>query len=367
MPVTVDDLCNLDLNQVTELSDECLADDPACPRDALFRIGAVFDPQDEEFSGLADGNYNAVDFSGYDIGNLFGTAEAGNGCGTNCSELEKFDQRAFQIRWNDCISEDGLVNFCRGTNPVADPFNVMVNLNNTKRTVENTCYILAALGGIYATAAADAASNIVCDFTQESYDGTPNLSIENLAHAVPDLACRPDYWVADHFTIQRLAGQGFQPYCCGDNGQVFNEVAQLQDPNGIPIIEMAEEYYQYFDPANDGTNLMIGLKNNSIAWRRTTENDTSERQSGFVQNAFNRKTKPCDPTVFYMNERAALHVRGYTFTPPIQKCTDQNTKTLLMTAGTNAYAPTPSARRGWDKSGVVFLKGAIPNRKMAVA
>jgi len=128
---------------------------------------------------------------------------------------------------------------------------------------------------------------------------------------------------------------------------------------------MSKEYQQYFDPNNDGSQLFIGLKSNSIAWERTTENDTSERGRGFRPLAFNTKTTPCDPTTLFINERAALHVRGYTYTPPIQNCTDQNTKALLMTAGTNAYAPTPDARRGWDKSGVVFLKGSIPNRKMA--
>lgn len=366
MSVTLADLCNLDLNQVTSLSTECLQDDPACPRDAFLRSPGIYDPQDEAFTRLADGDYNAADFKSFDIGGLFGTASAGNGCSTNCSSLETFEQRAFQIRWNDCLSEDAMVNFCRGVNPVASPLDVMIDLSNTKRTVENTCYILAALGGIYATAAADQSSNIVCDFTTESPDGTADITLENLARSVPSLACQPDYWVADHYTIQQLRGLGFTPYCCGDNGQVFNSVAPLQDPNGIPIVEMADEYAEYFDPANDGSTLMIGIKNNSIGWRRTTENDTSERQTGFVQNAFNTKTNPCDPTVFYMNERAALHVGGYSFSAPIVQCTDQNTKALLMTAGTNVYAPTPNARRGWDKSAVVFLKGNIPTVKRPV-
>ena len=240
MPVTIDDLCNLDLNQVTELSDDCLQDDPACPRDAFMRAGGVYSPNDEDFTNLANGNLNAVDFSGYEFGdNFFGTASAGNGCGTNCSEIEKFDQRAFQITWNDCVSEEGMVNFCRGSDPVADPFMVMVGLNNMKRTVENTCYILSALGGIAATAAADSESNIYCDFGVQNFDGTTNLSIENIGLATTSLACRPDYWVADHWTVQRLAGQGFQPYCCGSNGQVFNDIAPLQDPNGIPIVELS--------------------------------------------------------------------------------------------------------------------------------
>ena len=367
MPVTIDDLCNLNLNQVTELSDDCLDDNPACPRDALMRSPGVVSPNDEEFTNLANGNYVAADYAGFDFGdNFWGTAKPGNGCSTDCAELEKFDKRAFQIRWNDCISEDAMVNFCRGTSPVADPFMTMVNMVNQKRTVENTSYILAGLGGIYATASADAASNIVCDFTTESYDGTPNLSIDNLAHAIPDLACRPDFWLADHFTVQRLSGQGFTPYCCGDDGQVFNTVAPLQDPNGIPIIEMPSEYYNYFDPADDGTNLMIGVKNGAINWERTTENDTSERQRGFVQNAFNVKTNPCDPTTLFMNERAALCFQGFTYTGPIVKCSDQITKPLLMTAGTNAYAHSPDSRRGWDKSGFVFLKGNIPSLRAAI-
>jgi len=198
MTVTIDDLCNLNLNQVTEITEECLQDDPACPRDALLRSGAVFSPNDADFTGLANGNYNAVDFKSYDVGNLFGTATAGNGCSTDCATIDTFDQRALQIRWNDCINEDGMINFCRGSNPVADPFQVMADMVNTKRNVDNTCYILATLGGIYATAVADGSSNIVCDFGVENYDGTPNLSIDNLAHAVADLACRPDMWIEWH-------------------------------------------------------------------------------------------------------------------------------------------------------------------------
>lgn len=367
MSVTLDDLCLVDLPLISQVSTECLNEDPACPRNALLRTSAVFNPNDSDFTDLANGNFTAVDYKSYDIGGLFDSAQPGNGCPeTGCKELDTFTQRAFQFTWSDCIAEDMLVNFCRGTNPVADPFEVMRSFEQQIRDVQNSRYILSGLGGILATAAADSASMIQCDFTQESYDGTGDLSIENLGQVYSDLACAPDMWIADHLTVRKLRGQGFEPYCCGDDGQVFNTVAELQDPNGIPIVTMDDIYADYFDPNGDGsTSLMIGLKNNSIAFQRTSENDTSERQSGFVPLAFNTKVKPCDPTFLYMNERAALHFSGYNYTGDIQRCVNPLTEQQLLTAGTNAYAPAPNARSGWDKSGVVFVQGAIPNRKAA--
>lgn len=363
--ITIDDMCLLDLNQVSTVSDECLRPDPACPRDALLRLPAVFNPNDDDFTSLANGDLNAADYAFFDKGTMFADAEDGNGCATDCVGLDKFDQRAFQINWMKCIGEDAMAKWCKGANPVADPFQILADNNTEMRVVENTKRILAGLGGIYATGAADAASNIVCDFTVESYDGTPNLSIENMGLALGDLASSPDYWLADKYTVRRLRGQGWEPFCCGDNGQVFNEVAELQDPNGIPIITMDDEYADYFDPANDGTTLMMGVQRDSIAWMRTTENDTSERGRGFRQLAFS-PYDPCEGTKLYMNERAALHFKNFTYTGQIERCANPITKAQLMTAGTNAYAPTPNARRGWDKSCFVFIKGEIPNGKVAL-
>lgn len=364
--ITIDDFCTLDLNQITSIDTTCLNPDPACPLDALLRSAAVFNPNDNDFTRLANGDLIAADYSAFEDTGLYQDAEDGNGCATDCSNLTKVDFRACQVTWKTCISEDALARWCKGANPTTDPFMILAQNNDNYRVVENTKRILAKLAGIGATAKADPASNIVCDFATESYDGTPFLSLTNLAGVGADLAVMPDFWLADKYTVRRLRGQGFEPFCCGDNGQVFNQVAELQDPNGIPIVTMADEYASYFDPLGDGSQaLLIGLQNNSIAWERTSENDTSERGRGFRQLAFS-VADPCEPTTLYMNERAALHVRGFNYAGPIERCGDGLSKAQLMTAGTTTYAFTPDARRGWDKSSVVFVQGAIPNGKMAV-
>jgi len=42
--ITLDDFCLIDTNEVRTASTEYLEDDPACPRDALLRSPAVYDP-----------------------------------------------------------------------------------------------------------------------------------------------------------------------------------------------------------------------------------------------------------------------------------------------------------------------------------
>jgi len=105
---------------------------------------------------------------------------------------------------------------------------------------------------------------------------------------------------------------------------------------------------------------MIGLQDRSIAWRRTTENDTSEIQRGFNPFFFDQPSK-CDPVKAIQNERAAISIRGFTYTGAIERCVNPLTLQDLINGGHFEYSSTPDQDEGMDRSGVVFLAGAPAN------
>ena len=355
--ITLEDLCLQEANEIRDVSDFFLNQDPDCPEDALLRSGAVYDPGEEEFTGLADGNYTAADFKYYDEGSMFSDPAAGNGCGTDCDTLETITERGNQISWNACIQEDALIKWCRGADPVADPFSVLASNETRVRAVRNQYYILAQLGGIYGHVAAQTDTMVHCDFTASNVDG-PALSVANMAAATAELSVTPDYYLATKGTIRALRAQGYQPFCCGDNGQVRNSLTDLVTPDGQRIIQLDKKFNRFLDPNGDGSKiLMIGLQDRSIAWRRTTENDTSDIMRGFNPFFFDQPSK-CDPVKAIQNERAAIHVRGYTYTGQIERCVNPLTLADLMNPATFQYSSTPDPDEGFDRSGVVFLSGA---------
>jgi hypothetical protein len=223
---------------------------------------------------------------------MFDDPAAGNGCGTACVEPEQFTERAVQISWNTCVQEDQLLKWCRGSDPVADPLDVIASNESRIRAIHNQKYILANLIGIMNSAAAAGDSQIICDFTAASFDGTPNLSLENMALATSELAVRPDYYVADHITIRKLRAQGFQPFCCGDDGQVRNSLTDLVAPDGQRIVQLDKKFSRFFDINGDGSKLLlIGMNENSVGFVPTTENDTSDIMRGFNPFFFDQPSK----------------------------------------------------------------------------
>jgi len=211
--ITLDQLCLQEANEIRDVSEFYLAQDPECPEDALIRSGAVYDPVEENFTRLADGDYTAADTKFYDDGSMFSDPAAGNGCGTNCDTLETFLERANQISWNACIQEDALLKWCRGANPVADPFEVLARNETRVRAVRNQYYMLAQLAGVHNYVSGQQNTMINCDFTQagNNVDG-PALSVANMAAATSELSVVPDYYLATKGTIRNLRAQGYQPF-----------------------------------------------------------------------------------------------------------------------------------------------------------
>lgn len=362
--ITLEDLCLIDTNEIRDVSEFYLTEDPECPEDALLRSGAVYDPLDDDFTGLADGNYTAADFKFYDEGGMFDDPAAGLGCPTDCNTLEQIIERANQISWNACIQEDALLGFCKGSDPTADPFEVLARNETRVRAVRNQYYIMAQLAGIGNTIAAQEAAGVdtmlYCNFATNNVDGTA-LSVANMAGATADLSVTPDYYLATKGTVRALRAQGFQPFCCTDDGQVRNSITDLVTPDGQRIIQVDGKFNRFLDPNGDGSVLrMIGLQDRSIAWRRTTENDTSDILRGFNPFFFDQPSK-CDPVKAIQNERAAMHMRGFTYTGPIERCTNPLSLADLINGNHFAYSSTPDQYEGFDKSGIVILEGAPAN------
>ena len=83
---------------------------------------------------------------------------------------------------------------------------------------------------------------------------------------------------------------------------------------------------------------------------------------GFNPFFFDQPSK-CDGVKAIMNERAALHFKGFTYTGEVVRCENPFACEDLMAEGFFEYSSKPDARCGWDKSGFVFLCGATPAGK----
>lgn len=381
MSITLDDFCLIDTNEVRNASTKYLEEDPACPRDALLRSNAVYDPNSEEINDLARGKYTSARFKHWDEGSLFDDATPGLNCPEECVKPGLTEECATLVTWSKCVSEAALIQFCREANPTIDPFALAVSMYEDIRDCERTKYMLAILRGIYNTVvAAETATpgvtQILADMSVESADGTSDISIENLAAAEGMLIVSTDIHIVSHKLSRKLRAAGYH-VCCDQNGNVQRRIPDLMAPGGQTIIAMDKKFDPFFELADDKF-LMIGLKDRSIIFKDGNPAQGSDLFRKWNPMQFNDPSASggCDEQKLYIRDRSVIHTCGYKYEGPSVRCdgvSPSGTPTVVrdlaffMSAKNWSYPHVVMDGCGWDKSCVTFVCGTCPTLVAPVA
>ena len=365
MAIALEDFCKIDTNEVREASSQNLAEDPRCPRDALLRSPAVYDPNDPTFNRLAEGDIICAHWKHWDEGSLYDDPTPGLGCPEDCIKPDLTDEFATLVTWSQCVEEDALVRFCRNANEGIDPFALVISLYEDIRDYHRQCYLLAMLRGQYnAVVAAETATpgvtGLLCDFNVASADGTSDISVENMAAATGKLVVEVDSWIVSHSFYRKLRASNFA-VCCDQNGDQQSRIPELVAPGGETIIPMDKKYDPLFD-LGQGKFLMIGLKDRSIAMRDGNPAQGSDLFRSWNPLQFNDPSASggCDSHKLYIRDRKAMHTCGFSYSGPKVRCAPDQDKAFFMQASNWEYPHVVREGCGWEQACAVFLCGTCP-------
>ena len=365
MAIALEAFCKQDTNLVVSASTQNLDEDPNCPRDALLRSNAVYDPNNPQINALADSTYRCASFKHWDKGSLYDDPTPGLNCPTDCVAPDLTDETAIRYEWSICVEEEALVRFCREADEGIDPFALAISMYEDIRDYHRQCYILAMLRGIYnavvtAESAAPGSTGLLCDFNVASADGTTDISIENMAAAEGKFVVDTTIYLTSHTLTRKLRAAGFA-VCCDQNGNQRSRIPELEAPGGQTIVSMDKMFNPLFD-LGGGKFLVIGLRDRSVILRDGNPSEGSDLFRGWRPLQFNDPSASggCDSHKMYVRDRGVTHALGFSWIGDKPSCDDAISKAALSDGANWAYPHIVTEGCGWDKAGVTFLCGTSP-------